>query len=368
VGSSHSCALQASGGLRCWGNNTFGQLGDGMNTSQTVSVGVSGLSISGVSAITAGYAHTCALMYVTGAVRCWGSNTYGQLGDGTSTDRLVPTPVSGLASGVIAIAAGDSHTCALLASGGLRCWGRAGNGRLGDGTTTGWILVPTVVIGLSSGVADVVAGFDHTCTLMHNGSMCCWGGNTLGQLGDGTKTARTKPVCNVSGLSSGVAVIAAGTYYSCALLVTGAVRCWGANSYGQVGDGTTTNRLVPTAVNGLASGVIAIAARNYYHTCALLTASGVLHCWGANTGGQLGDGTTTGRLAPTAVVGLPAGVTGIALGESHSCAMLSSGNVRCWGNNKNGQLGVGTTTNLLMPTVKVSGIGIVAVPLPLILV
>jgi hypothetical protein len=211
---------------------------------------------SDVAAIAAGEGHTCALLASTGGVQCWGQNTYGQLGDGTTTDRLVPTSVVGLSSSVAAIAAGPANTCALLASGGVQCWGSNGNGQVGDGTTTPHLLVPTTVVGLSSSVAAIAAGQYHMCALLAStGGMQCWGLNNYGQLGVGTTTnwpgAQFVPPTSVVGLSTSVAVIATGVGHTCALLASSSrgVQCWGYNANGQLGDGTTTQRLVPNSVS-----------------------------------------------------------------------------------------------------------------------
>ncbi len=349
AGGSHTCALTSSGGVWCWGRNFYGQLGDGTTTARSTPVAVSGLP-SGVTAIAAGGFHTCALTS-SGGVWCWGYNYYGQLGDGTPTARSTPVAVSGLPSGVTAIAAGYYHTCALTSSGGVWCWGRNSYGQLGDGTTT-TRSTPVAVSGLPSGVTAIAAGGVHTCALTSSGGVWCWGDNYSGQLGDGTTTTRSTPVA-VSGLPSGVTAIAAGYNHTCALTSSGGVWCWGANYSGQLGDGTTTTRSTPVAVSGLPSGVTAIAA-GYNHTCAR-TSSGGVWCWGANYSGQLGDGTTTTRSTPVAVSGLPSGVTAIAAGGFYTCALTGSGGVWCWGSNRYGQLGDGSYTDSSTP-VAVSGL------------
>ena len=244
--------------------------------------------------VAAGGFHSCYL-FNTGAVRCWGGNEFGQLGDGTTVDRSSPVAVSGLSSGVVAITGGGTHTCALLNTGAVNCWGENWAGQLGDETTVDRSS-PTAVSGLSSGVVAITGGRYFTCALLNSRAVKCWGENFGGQLGDGTTDNRSSPVA-VSGLPSGVLAISAGGYHACALLNSGAVECWGENFYGQLGDGTTDNqRSSPAAVSGLSSGVVAISA-GFEHTCALLNA-GAVKCWGDNEYGEVGDETTVNRSSP----------------------------------------------------------------------
>ena len=319
AGRNHTCALLSTGGVKCWGYNGVNALGDGTYTSRYTPTNVSGLS-SGVSAIAAGGSHTCALLS-TGGVKCWGYNFYGQLGDGLRADKTTPTDVSGLSSGVSAIVAGLNHTCA-LSSGGVKCWGWNSNGQLGNGTNTDKT-TPTDVSGLSSGVSAIAAGETHTCALLSTGRVKCWGSGDVGQLGNGIGGHQTTPV-DVAELTDASA-ISGGVYHTCALRSTGGVQCWGYNNYGQNGDGTTTARSTPRDVSGLSTGVTAITA-GVKHTCALLS-SGEVKCWGDNTKGVLGDGTTTQRLTPVPVSDLT-GVSAITA-ERHTCALLSSGAVKC---------------------------------------
>jgi len=336
AGTVHTCALTSDGAVKCWGDNRYGQLGDGTTTDRSTPVDVVGLG-SGVTAIAAGGYHTCALTS-GGGVKCWGDNKYGQLGDGTTSDHTTPVDVSGLGSGVVAIAAGDDHTCAVTSGGGVKCWGYNYFGQLGDGTTTGHA-TPVDVSGLSSGVVAVTAGTVHTCALTSSGAVKCWGDNGYGQLGDGTTNDHHTPA-DVSGLSSDIAAIAAGSRHTCALTSGGAAKCWGDNGYGQLGNGATNYRTTPVDVVGLGSGVVAVAAGGE-HTCAL-TDGGAVKCWGNNDYGQLGDGTLWFRTKPTDVVGLGSGVAAVSAGMRHTCALMSSGGVKCWGDNRHGQLGDGT--------------------------
>jgi len=359
AGAYHTCALKG-GQVYCWGKNDYGQLGDGTTMTRTTPTLVANgaMGNSGVTAVAAGAYHTCALK--GGKVYCWGRNNFGQLGDGTTTDRNTPTLVADGAmgnSGVTAVAAGAYHTCALK-GGQVYCWGRNNFGQLGDGTTTSSntpVLVANGAMG-NSGVTAVAAGWGHTCALK-GGKVYCWGWNSNGRLGDGTTTDRTTPVLVADGamVNSGVTAIAGGLH-TCAIK-SGALYCWGGNWVGQLGDGTTTDRTTPTLVaDGEMgnSGVTAVAASDY-HTCALK--GGQVYCWGSNGVGQLGDGTTTQRTTPTLVANGAmgnSGVTAVAAGWDHTLGLKDTTCLFAWGWNGRGQLGDGTTTNRTTP-VQVSG-------------
>jgi alpha-tubulin suppressor-like RCC1 family protein len=352
AGAVHTCAVTTSGGVKCWGGNILGQLGDGTTTDRWVPVDVSGL-MSSVTALAAGQLHTCAAT-ASGGVKCWGSNNRGQLGDGTTTVRWTPVDVIDLTSGATALVAGWNHTCALMTGGGVKCWGSNSAGQLGDGTTTDrW--TPVDVSGLTSGVTALVAGSAQTCALTIDGGIKCWGYNYYGQLGDGTTTDRWTPV-DVSGLTSGVTALAAGTLHTCAVTTGGGVKCWGDNSSAQLGDGTATDRWTPVDVSGLTSGVTALSEGGGYHTCARMTSGGV-KCWGSNSVGELGDGTTTIRWTPVDVIGLTSGVATLVVGDSHTCARMTGSGVKCWGWNNHGQLGDGTMTDRWTPVDVIGFVG-----------
>ncbi|HEY1738735.1 MAG TPA: Calx-beta domain-containing protein, partial [Acidimicrobiia bacterium] len=341
-GALHSCALTTTGGVECWGNNADGELGNGSVTASTVPVNVTGLA-SGVVALAAGAWHTCALLR-SGGVECWGDNELGQLGDGTTTNRTTPVSVYGLASGVAAVSAGQLHTCVLRSAGGVECWGYNGDGELGNGTTTDEA-VPVAVSSLTA-ATQVSAGGYHTCALTSDGAAHCWGANDFGDLGDGTTTTRTVPM-TVVGLDDGVATIAAGGLYTCAVTDAGGAQCWGYNRDGELGDGTGVDSDQPVDVAGLTSGMANIAA-GLAHTCAV-TIAGAAECWGDGEDGDLGDGADAMSLAPVAVNGLSTGVASMGVGEYQSCAVLTSGSLSCWGSNTSGQVGDGTTVNRLTP-------------------
>ncbi len=206
-------------------------------------VAVTGLS-SGVSAISAGGSHTCALT-TTGGVECWGYNATGELGNGTTVNSSVPVAVSGLSSGVAAVDAGGSQTCALSTTGGVKCWGYNNNGQLGNGTTVN-SSTPVNVTGLSSGATAIDVGGYHACAITSSGSTLCWGQNAYGQLGNGTGTGATTPVAT---LLADAASISAGSQFTCAVTTAGTATCWGTNAVGQVGNGSIVT-LVPGAVSG----------------------------------------------------------------------------------------------------------------------
>jgi len=373
----HTCAVK-DGGAVCWGRNASGQLGNNTTVNASAPVTVSGLA-DGVDTISAGADHTCATK--EGAAWCWGANAFGPLGNNSTTDSPVPVAVSGFTAGTDAISAGRFYTCALK-DGVAWCWGFDGDGQLGDnanvdspvpvavtggviaisggryhtcalyqGAISCWGSVPVAVSGLGSGASAISAGGAHSCALKDDG-VWCWGDNFFGQLGNNSTTDSPVPVM-VSGLGP-VTAITAGSGHTCALK-DGGVWCWGSNTSGQLGNNSPPSNgvSVPVAVLGLESGVIAISA-GQGHTCALKTGS--VWCWGYNLYGQLGDNSTTQRLAPVEVSGLSAvGITGISAGGLHTCA-YNSGAARCWGRNINGQLGSGSTTDSPVPVI-VSNIG-----------
>jgi len=245
-----------------------------------------------------------------------------------NVDMPNPVDVDGLQSNVTAVSAGENHTCALLESGGVMCWGHNYYGQLGDGTTTGKA-APVDVSGLSSGISQISAGDLHTCAVTSNGDVKCWGFIHYGDFGHGTIVIDKTPV-DVSELSGAVLAVSAGDVHTCALLESGGVACWGRNWAGQLGDGTTADSAVPVGVSGLSSGVMAISSGDN-HTCVLLE-TGDVECWGHNAYGQLGIGTTARmRTIPAKVSGLPHDATALSAGGCHSCALLGNGDVMCWG-------------------------------------
>jgi len=285
--------------------------------------------IGDFAAIVAGDYYTC-LLTTNGGVKCMGKNNFGQLGNGTTTDRATSVDVLELTEGVSALVAGDNHTCALTTGGGVKCWGRNYFGQLGNGTTA-YSLVPIDVHGLTSGVASLIAGSDHTCALMMAGGIKCWGANEAGQLGDGSLVNRLEPV-DISGLPKDVISLAAGFAHTCALTSQGQVMCWGDNSHGQLGDENPVPHKIPVIVPGLDRDVAKLVAGNGY-SCALTTKGGV-KCWGRK---QLfpdpsGNGITPPeQFMPYDVDELASNVVNLTAGNDHICGLLQNGRVKCWG-------------------------------------
>ncbi|PKZ65304.1 serine/threonine protein kinase [Gordonia terrae] len=327
-----TCSIR-DGTAYCWGDNTAGQLGDGTTEARQTPTRV--VDLSDVTAISTGGPNSCAI--AAGLAYCWGNNDYGQLGDGTTDARLTPTRVAGLAD-VTAISTANWATCAISA-GAAYCWGTNDFDQLGDGSTANQYR-PVRVAGLDD-VTAISVGVNFTCAVAA-GDAYCWGLNDNGQVGDGTTTNRARPT-RVGDLD-GATTVSAGAATACAIAGASAY-CWGNNDFGQLGDGTTYGRRTATPVTGL-DGVDAVSTGTANTTCAV--AGGVAYCWGANAWGSVGDGTLTDRPAPTRVPQL-SDVSAISTGERTSCAYAAS-YLWCWGFNATGQLGVGGTDDRPTPT------------------
>ncbi len=279
---------------------------------------------------------------------CWGFNYQAALGDGTRVDRIQPVDAAGLTSGVRAIAAARAHTCALTTGGGVKCWGYGRFGQLGDGTGK-HRKTPVDVVGLTSGVKAIAVGSYFSCALLTGGSVRCWGQNYYDQLGnpDAGKIS-TSPV-GVEGLPP-VTAISAGDSHVCALTTEGGVMCWGGNYRGELGNVETgyASTPVPRDVDGLTSGVAAISAGGL-HTCALLV-TGKVMCWGDDRFGQLGDGRFQEyRTEPAEVIKLRGEATAISAGALHTCALVARGRLMCWGHNDYSQVGPGLNGDAYYP-------------------
>ena len=370
MGQQFSCALDIRGEVRCWGRNDYGQLGYGNTESigDTELPGDAGpVDLGGkAAAIAAGDSHVCALLE-SGSVRCWGQGAFGKLGYGNSQnvgDNESPSsagPVS-LGGPAAAIAAGGDHSCAVLIDGVVRCWGRGMDGRLGYGNpvSIGDDEFPSSVspVDLGGKAKDVVAGAFHTCALLEDGLVRCWGEGGSGQLGnaetawigDNETPASIDPV----GLGGQAIALAAGGVRTCAILTDGAVRCWGWGKYGalgygnedDIGDNESPSQVPPLQLGAKAIGV----AVGGSHACAVLV-DGAVRCWGNSSGGELGYGATEAigdDETPDSVgpVELGGAASAIALGSGHSCASLETGGLRCWGLGASGALGYGGTSSV----------------------
>jgi alpha-tubulin suppressor-like RCC1 family protein len=357
AGGGHTCAATSSGSY-CWGYNEGGQLGIDTTQDLAFAMPIDDLGID-VNAVAAGDLHSCAM--VSGKVNCWGSNEFGQLGNAAAS-AYVPTPAEVFAE-LEGVSAGHFHSCA-VSGGGAFCWGSNRNGQLGTGTLTNSELSQDVTgLGPGSNVAAAAAGGFHSCALLGNGTVHCWGNGRLGQLGNPTTTQSVTPVAVVN-MNDAIG-IAVGTNHTCAVLSAGAVQCWGSNSSGELGDGTTDNSSLPVTVEVGSpfpvplSGAIAVTAAAFSgdgssHSCAVVNAGA--YCWGQNEFGQLGEGSENDshRAVVVATLGPGSGVTMISAGAAHTCAVVAS-SIRCWGRNSEGQLGNGTSDNSLLP-VSVSGL------------
>jgi len=345
LSASFQCALLVDGALRCWGRNDEGQLGDGTTLLRGVPTAVNGLG-GAVTMVATGDAHACAV--VTGrGVLCWGGNRSGELGNGGFTSSPVPSPVPGLGTDVVEVRAGTS-TCARSTSGAIRCWGSNDEGAVGDGDQVANPM-PSDVRNLAGEVSGIALGERHACALDARGAVACWGTQEYSELPDGGAFGTRLQATPIPGLDSGFTSIAVGYGFSCASRPADGVWCWGSNSSGQVGDGTTTPRLRPIRMDGAATDPVQVVADSY-HACAL-DRSGAVWCWGDNSLGRLGLGTVGfDATRPGRVLGLPTGrILRLSAGSGVTCANYESGEAWCWGTNFQGEVADGTYTNRPAP-------------------
>jgi alpha-tubulin suppressor-like RCC1 family protein len=338
VGPEFSCGLTSGGAVLCWGDGSYGALGDGMIADRSFTpVAVKTLG-SGAVQLSLGKRHAC-VVTSTGAARCWGDDGAGQLGDGARQPQPGPVSPVGLQTGVASVAAGASHTCALTTAGGVKCWGDNSHGQLGNGgPPLGGATPPMDVIGLTSGVTQVASGDAFACAVTATGGVKCWGDGAYGQLGGppGSATPIDVP------LPFTVRAVAAGGRHACALGVDGAVQCWGAADANQLGTGKSDMPRTAAPVPGIAH-VTALSAGGD-ETCAL-DASGAVWCWGPHLLGDSGMPPA----GPAIVPSLAGGVGWVTAAGGHACAVMTAGAPKCWGVNDVGQLGDGTTIDSWVP-------------------
>jgi alpha-tubulin suppressor-like RCC1 family protein len=328
-----TATVDAQGAPAATGNISFRDGGTEFALATLTAMGI------GVADVSGGQYHSCALVN-SGRVFCWGPGQLGQLGNGTTTGSSVPVQVFGITTAV-GVSAGSDHSCAVLQGGTIRCWGLGNFGQLGNGGTANRLL-PVEVSGITTAIG-VMAGRGHSCAVLQGGSVQCWGDGTDGQLGNGGNSNSTVPV-NVSDVFTAVSVTG-GAWHSCAMLQGGTVQCWGRGTEGQLGNGTFLSSAVPVVVSTLTSAVHVSAGGLF--SCAALD-SGAVRCWGYNFFGQLGNGSTVWSSVPVAVTGI-ATASGVSANSAHSCALLASGAVQCWGAGDSGRLGNGDTAHSAVP-------------------
>ena len=300
AGAFHTCVVRKTGKVSCWGENLSGQLGDGKSNTRSVTP-VDVVGISNAVAVACGATFSCAVKS-DGAIACWGQNTSGQFGNGNKTSSPVPLSVSMLTNAV-SISAGEAHACAITRDGKVACWGDGFNGQLGNGSSSE-SLVPATVPSLDDMTA-VSASSRTTCALRKSGEVFCWGANEVGQLGSGAANSTPNPSpSQVTQLSA--SAIATGKDHACAVKKTGGVACWGAGDRGQLGNGLVTGGTTPTPapvdVSGITNATFVGAGGD--QSCAPRNTGAIL-CWGANGFSQLGDGTPTDAPTPVSVLGYP---------------------------------------------------------------
>jgi len=338
VGYDHSVTNSQSGVVRSFGDNNFKQLGIGSGPSQSTPVSPTGLASINMKAAAGGGRHACAAP-VAGQVYCWGNNSNAQATGDPSTvlNQADPVAVMGVTGEYVQVVAGDSHSCAVQKSGGVICWGGNNSGECGNGSTS-TKAAATTVAGLTISVTKIATFRRHTCAVLGNGSVQCWGLNSYGQLGTGDYNQRSTATTPNS-LRAGVSVVdvAAGNDHNCALYQDGVVQCIGQNDTGQIGQGVNTHSytVYTTVPLGAAS---AISAGNDF-TCAIYNSQSGVACWGEGSAGQLGNGAFADSSSPVAVVGLSGTIVGITAGDTFACALNSAGAVYCWGSNASRQLG-----------------------------
>jgi len=345
AGGNQGCAITPKERLKCWGYNYYGQLGIGASSEDEYKP-VLVPNLENVKKVSVGTYNTCAVL-AGGKLKCWGYNTYGAVGDGSTTERRTPKQVEGLTSGVKGVSVGEYHTCAVLTNGKVKCWGYNSDGEIGNGTSGNEFYTPQTVSNIEN-ATQVSAGNYFTCATV-NEKAKCWGNNGDGALGDGTNDSRDKPT-QVHNLDKNVKRVATGPYHACAIIGDGRLKCWGDNYYGGVGTGSNTNEYeTPQQVVGMETGVSRVDAGEYF-TCAVQ--NGKAKCWGDNADNQLGNGETEAKDVPAQVFGLTKNVVDVATAYTHACALLKSGAAKCWGSNADGEVGINDEVNDQIPTPK----------------
>jgi alpha-tubulin suppressor-like RCC1 family protein len=351
-GTFHNCITNSSGEVKCWGRNNCAQLGyfapDHATTQRSLNPTVIANTLADTpKMVRGGSFHSCALLN-NGGVQCWGRNLEGQLGNGTTTSAcsIVPVNVSGMSTGTH-LSAGGAFSCVVTNTGGVSCWGQNNFGQLGDNSQTNRSS-PVSVQGLGGTAVEVAVGIQHACARLTNGTVKCWGRNHVGQIGNNSTAELFKTAQTVGGGLGSVAQISVGAEFSCARRASGTAFCWGANYAGQLGIGTTdgSDHATPVQVPGIVDATE--IGSGHFHSCIKRATQG-LRCWGKNTVGQLGNGSTAAAVATPTVLNI-LDATQFGMGQHYTCTRRTDGTLTCWGENVFGQIGDGTTTNRPSPT------------------
>ena len=347
TGNAHSCAILENGSAMCWGLDNYGQLGDGGDATNLnkPSSFVSIAEGQTVVQIYARHLRTCIILDDNSA-SCWGFNEDGQAGDNSTNTYKSPSVKVEFpqGKGVKSMGMGFKHTCAILEDDTLTCWGLDSYGALGNGNSdTGDKYTPQMITTPSDRkVVKVEPGATHTCILLDDGGVMCWGRDNVGQLGNGdTSDTIHTPSSNVE-LPEGRAAtdLSVGDHHSCALLDNGSITCWGLNNYGQLGENTTTNRLIPIYAH-LPTGSPAVSVSVGPHSSCAILENNSVYCWGHNHYGRLGIGVTGGIYQIPMFVEGATNVVDLSLDYDHTCALSENGSISCWGRSKYGPLGIG---------------------------
>ena len=355
TGNSHTCAILENGSAMCWGLDNYGQLGDGGDATNLIKP-TSFVSIDGGQTVAQIYARqlrTC-IVLADNSASCWGFNEDGQAGDDSTNTYKSPSGKVEFpqGKGVKSMGMGLKHTCAILEDDTLTCWGLDSHGALGNGVsdTSDKYTPQTITTPSDRKVVKVEPGETHTCILLDDGGVMCWGRDNVGQLGNGdTSDTIHAPSSNVE-LPEGRAAtdLSVGNHHSCALLDNGSITCWGLNNYGQLGENTTTNRPIPVYAH-LPTGSPAVSVSVGPHSsCAILENSSV-YCWGHNHYGRLGIGVTGGIYQLPMFVEGATNVVDLSLDYDHTCALSENGSISCWGRSKYGPLGIGPSGDINTP-------------------